>query len=157
STTNDAQTWEDFDLQDEIPTPGTTTSNNGQTTTTTNVTINDVFIRLQDIRLTPNSSQAMTNCQVRVEAWIDSQNRWTPAVLVTINSVNDMNPDPVIPSAPADVTAWNAINWTWADMSNDNLQVRLTWLEGTGCGNGSVNRGVELDALEARATWSSNT
>src|SRR5262245_44059927 len=97
----DTQRWDSFDLQSNgtngVPTPGTSTS--GSTTTTVTVDVGHVSVRLQDVRLTPTGNStnnvAMTNCQVKVEAWIQSQNRWSPAAFVTINSQSDMNPDPV--------------------------------------------------------------
>lgn len=160
----DSQRWNEFGLQDNnsangVPDPGTTT--NGNVTTTVSVTIGHVSVRLQDIHLTPTGQStnnvAMTNCQVRVEAWIESQNRWSPPALVTVNSQSDMNPDPVVPGTAAEIAAWNAINWTYADLDDNNFEVRLTWLEGTGCGSQTVNRGVQLDGLEASATWTSST
>lgn len=160
----DSQRWNTFQLQNNasnngVPTPGTTT--NGNVTTTVAVTIGHVSVRLHGIHLTPTGGNtnnvAMANCQVKVEAWIDSQQKWSPAALVTINSQSDMNPDPVVPTTAADIAAWNAINWTYADLDDSNLEVRLTWVENPGCGSAQVDRGVALDELQASATWSSTT
>jgi hypothetical protein len=52
---------------------------------------------------------------------------------------------------PGDLAAWGGHAWVRSDLSNTNLRVRLTWVEGTpDC---STNRAVQLDLLEVRVMY----
>ncbi len=154
-TNNDLQVWRQFGLQGNMPTPGART--NGNTTTTTSVAVNSVQVRLHDLHLTPTNNQTvLTNCQVGVEVWwnggTSSPGRWLPQLKINVTSTNDN--EFTVPATPADQALWN-VPWTYGDMADNNLQVRLTYLEGTGCGSASVNRGVALDELSAQANYTS--
>lgn len=164
NTNGDSQVWQQFNLQGNgnIPAPGTTT--NGNVTTIRTVQIDQVQVRLKDIHLTPTNNQTvMTNCQVKVEVWwggglLPQQARWLAPILVTLNSTTDQTF--IVPSTPADVAAFAAVPWTYTDFDDQTFKVRLTWVEGQGCGStgqGGVDRGVALDALQAQVAYTTST
>ena len=142
STNNAAQQWNTFGLQTgtgAIPNDGT-------------LVIDGLEVQLANVYYSSGFGGS-TGCTVKVETSWNGGTNWSTAQNTSALSTTTTT-DKIVGSSSA-TSSWGAHSWAYADFSNTNFRVRLTWTNGTStCGSG---RQVNLDQLIVRVTYHTST
>ena len=138
SSTSQAEQWNSFGLQGTsgVPNDGTLVVDGLE------VGLNNVFI---------TGSGTSTNCYVKVEVSWNSGTTWSTAQ--NTSALNTTNTTDKTVGSNSSTASWGAHSWSYADFSNTNFRVRLTWLNGAGNGSCASTRVVSLDQLTVRVTY----
>jgi hypothetical protein len=133
SANNAQQQWGSFGFQASVPNDPT-------------LVVEGFQVRMTGVQLTGSGTR--TSCKLAAELSWNAGASW---------STSQSSPNLSTTAGNADIglatpmTAWGAHSWTYADFSNANFRIRLTWTDGSATCQSTAS--VNVDDLDVQAYW----
>ena len=130
------QQWNTFNLQ----------SGTGAVPNNATLVVDGLEVQLKGVFL--GGSGNATNCYVTTEVSWNGGTSWSSAQNTT--ALDTSNSTVKTLGSNSSTSSWGAHTWAYADFSNTNFRVRLTWLNGVAIRSCPAARTVSLDQLLVR-------